>query len=340
MSNVFANSLEISGKAVSAKVIAAFPDVCFTPPENPATPPGVPVPYPSFGMAGDTEKGTGTVKIGGETVNIKNKSDLSKTTGTEAGAAAKKGIITSKNTGKEYDNSWSNNVKFDGEPVIRFTDLATNNHSSPAANTPPWPIQCKVQPGWNATCEKVLLKMTVYDPNKCDTPDYEAHHVIDNSSFTRVGARSATKESFKSAANMGARAWKALRNLFQKPSAHPGSNYHEGDAPAICLKDSQTQGEEHRIAHDVSRAEAKKVAVDGKWTYKQARAAGVESVKQAAKLTDEEAECVGLVLDAYYKDKMDCTDSTQMRAAGRRPPGGSQFATGSGSSVPSSPCPP
>ena len=44
MSNVFANWLEISGKAVSAKVIAAFPDVCFTPPENPATPPGVPVP--------------------------------------------------------------------------------------------------------------------------------------------------------------------------------------------------------------------------------------------------------------------------------------------------------
>ena len=91
-------------------------------------------------MASDTEKGTGTVKIGGETVNIKNKSDLSKTTGTEAGAAAKKGVITSKNTGKEYDNSWSNNVKFDGEPVIRFTDLATNNHSvPPAANTPPWP---------------------------------------------------------------------------------------------------------------------------------------------------------------------------------------------------------
>ena len=75
MSGVFANGLEISGKAVNAKTIAAMPDVCFTPPENPATPPGVPVPYPSFGMASDAENGTGTVFIGGKTVNIKNKSD-------------------------------------------------------------------------------------------------------------------------------------------------------------------------------------------------------------------------------------------------------------------------
>lgn len=137
MGGVFANGLEISGKAVSAKTIAAFPDVCMTPPENPVTPTGIPVPYPSFGMASDTEKGTGTVKIGGKTVNIKNKSDESKTSGTEAGCAAKKGVVTSKNTGKKYFNSWSSNVKFDGEAVIRFTDLATHNHASPIANTPP-----------------------------------------------------------------------------------------------------------------------------------------------------------------------------------------------------------
>ena len=79
---------EISGKAVRAKTIAAFPDVCFTPPQNPATPPGVPVPYPNFAMAGETEKGTGTVKIGGKTINLKNKSDMTKTTGNEAGCAA------------------------------------------------------------------------------------------------------------------------------------------------------------------------------------------------------------------------------------------------------------
>ena len=85
MASVYANGLAISGKATSGKTIAAFPDTCFTPPENPATPPGVPVPYPSFGMASDAENGTGRSKIGGKTVNIKNKSDLSKTSGTESG---------------------------------------------------------------------------------------------------------------------------------------------------------------------------------------------------------------------------------------------------------------
>ena len=35
---VFANGLEISGKAQGCKIIAAFPDVCFTPPQTPATP--------------------------------------------------------------------------------------------------------------------------------------------------------------------------------------------------------------------------------------------------------------------------------------------------------------
>ncbi|WFP62580.1 DUF4150 domain-containing protein [Mesorhizobium sp. WSM4904] len=135
---VFANGLEVAAKAQGNKVIAAFPDVCFTPPENPATPPGVPIPYPSFGMDSDTENGTGTVKIGGENITQKDKSDYSKTTGTEAGSAAKKGVISSTNTSKEYARAWSSNVKADGLPVSRFTDISTNNHSSDqVGNTPP-----------------------------------------------------------------------------------------------------------------------------------------------------------------------------------------------------------
>ena len=67
-----------------------LPDTCMTPPENPATPPGVPVPYPSFGTDGDLTNGTSTVKIGGETVSKKNLSYYSKTTGTEAGCAGRK----------------------------------------------------------------------------------------------------------------------------------------------------------------------------------------------------------------------------------------------------------
>ncbi len=203
---VFANGLEISGKAVSAKTIAAMPDVCFTPPENPATPPGVPVPYPSFGMAGDTDKGTGTVKIGGKTVNIKNKSHLTKTTGTEAGSAAKKGIITSKNTGKEQFNSWSNDVKFDGEPVIRNTDMATNNHASPAGNTPPWMHVAKLA-GSDTSCAKHNIKP--YDQLDCPK-GYDKEHTVEAQFLTVKGVRDKTLKCCES--------------------------YEESKAPCICMK--------------------------------------------------------------------------------------------------------
>jgi hypothetical protein len=143
---VFANSLHLACKAQSNKVIAAFPDVCFTPPQTPATPPGVPIPYPSFGMDSDTDSGTGTVKVGGKTITQKNKSYYTKTTGTEAGCAPKKNVITSVNRGKEYAHAWSGNVKADKEPVSRFTDLCTNDHASPQAGSGPQIKSCTTSP--------------------------------------------------------------------------------------------------------------------------------------------------------------------------------------------------
>jgi Domain of unknown function (DUF4150) len=189
MADVYANGLEITGQATDGKTIAAMPDVCFTPPENPATPPGVPIPYPSFGMASDTEKGTGTVFISGKTVNIKNKSDESKTSGTEAGCAAKKGVITSKNTGKKYFNSWSSDVKFEGEPVIRFSDLATHNHNSPPGNTPPWPeINKAAVPGAVEATEKCLVGEYDEIAKECNRMGGEAHHIVPDKCF-RIGTR-------------------------------------------------------------------------------------------------------------------------------------------------------
>ncbi|WP_299950376.1 PAAR-like domain-containing protein [uncultured Ruegeria sp.] len=140
-------------------MIAAFPDVCFTPPQAPPTPPGVPIPYPSFGSDGDTDKGTGTVKIGGETINLKNNSHFTKTTGTEAGSASKKGIISSKNTGKAKSQAYSMNVKAEGKNICRFSDIETNNHGSPP-NAPPWP---KIGQPWvvdpNNPCADDIQKM-------------------------------------------------------------------------------------------------------------------------------------------------------------------------------------
>lgn len=140
MSNdVFANGRELACKAGSGKSIACFPDVCMTPPENPATPPGVPVPYPNTGMASDTTDGSTTVKISGKEVMLKNKSYFKKSSGDEAGAAAKKGVVSSVNRGKVYFTAWSMDVKVEGENTVRHLDMTTHNHGSPT-NTGPWPF--------------------------------------------------------------------------------------------------------------------------------------------------------------------------------------------------------
>ena len=64
---------------------------------------------------------------------------LKKTTGDEAGCATKKGLITSVNRGKAYFNSWSMDVKFEGQNVVRHMDLSTHNHGSLPSNSPTWP---------------------------------------------------------------------------------------------------------------------------------------------------------------------------------------------------------
>lgn len=126
--SVYANGMEVSSKSMSGKSICEFPDVCFTPPQTPPTPMGVPIPYPNTGLAGDTTEGSTTVKIGGEEVMLKDKSNFKTSTGDEAGAAPKKGLITSKNKGAVFFIAWSMNVMAEGENVVRNLDMTTHNH--------------------------------------------------------------------------------------------------------------------------------------------------------------------------------------------------------------------
>jgi hypothetical protein len=152
---VYANLMEVSCKAAAGKSICAFPDVCMTPPQTPATPPGVPIPYPNTGMASDASDGSSSVKISGQEVMLKNKSSFSKSSGDEAGAAPMKGVVTHKNTGKVYFNAWSMDVKVEGENVVRMLDLTTHNHGSMPGNSPPWPYVDKVAtPGVDKPCAK------------------------------------------------------------------------------------------------------------------------------------------------------------------------------------------
>jgi hypothetical protein len=185
---VYANGLEVSCKAQVNKVIAAFPYVAFTPPQTPATPPGVPIPYPTFGLDSDTDKGTGTVKIGGKTINQKNKSYYTKCSGDEAGCAPKKNIITSKNTGKNYAHAWSSDVKADGEPVQRFSDIASNDHTSPQGGGPPMPKIASATPA-TFTCD--MLEIKPYKELTCPE-GYDKEHTVEAQFLTVEGVRDLT----------------------------------------------------------------------------------------------------------------------------------------------------
>jgi hypothetical protein len=140
---VYANMMEVACKAGSGKSVCAFPDVCFTPPQTPATPPGVPIPYPNTGLDSDTSDGSSTVQISGQEVMLKNKSYFKTSSGDEAGSAPKKGMVTSQNTGKVYFNKWSMDIKVEGENVVRHLDLTTHNHASFPGDTPTWPFLAK-----------------------------------------------------------------------------------------------------------------------------------------------------------------------------------------------------
>jgi hypothetical protein len=177
---VYANGREVACKAGSGKSICCFPDVCFTPPQTPATPPGVPIPYPNTGMASDTTDGSKTVQISGKEVMLKNKSYFKKSIGDEAGCAPKKGVVTSTNRGKVYFNAWSMDVKFEGENVVRHLDLTTHNHNPYPGNTPTWPY-CDAlatgEPGKGCKKERNAVKANCSGKNEkeqCKDPGCKA----------------------------------------------------------------------------------------------------------------------------------------------------------------------
>ncbi len=132
--DVFANGDEIACKAGDGKVIAAFPDVCLSPPSPPAGP--IPVPYPNTSFSKDMQNGSKTVLIKGKEVMLKNQS-FYKTSplGDEAATNGQgAGVITHVITGKTFFVMWSMDVKFEGQNVDRHTDITTSNHGSNPPN--------------------------------------------------------------------------------------------------------------------------------------------------------------------------------------------------------------
>ena len=322
---VYANMMEVSCKAGSGKAICAFPDVCFTPPLTPATPPGVPIPYPNTGMDSDTSSGSSTVKISGQEVMLKNKSYFSKSTGDEAGSAPKKGVATSQIKGKVYFNAWSMDVKVEGENVVRHLDLTTHNHASFPGDTPTWPFlakqtvskevgPCKDEikeekkacadcephtPGGKDPCSSDKCQqarkcmLAPYNAPKKEYPNTHrccdgltGHHVVPVQDFSKPG----------------------------KPRGRPLNNsvknYEEDLAPCVCA-----EGEDHKDYQDVppyqlkehgllgnaniAARENKGLANGEKACYRDLSACGAESVHEV--FPQCSAACIQAQLDNYHE---------------------------------------
>jgi len=136
---VFANGNEVACADGDGKVVAAFPDVCMSPPPPPAGP--VPVPYPNTSFSRDMKQGIKRVTINGKPVMLRDESYYATSPlGNEAATRNfGAGIISHQITGKTYFISWSMDVHFEGKNVPRHIDLTTSNHGSNANNPVPTP---------------------------------------------------------------------------------------------------------------------------------------------------------------------------------------------------------
>ena len=318
MSNqVYANNMEVSCKQAAGKSICAFPDVCMTPPMTPATPPGVPIPYPNTGMASDATDGSSSVKISGQEVMLKNKSYFKKSTGDEAGCAPKKSVITSKITGKVYFNMWSMDVKVEGENVVRNLDLTTHNHASMPGGTPPWPYNDKMTPSQLKKCEKDVKR----EQKACG-------HDEATDSYTMTAAECCKDEACQKARKCmlspygssgspnccpGQTAHHIVeKHVFKKKGKVLGQfkGYNENAAPCVCARGTRyskhhggfhaLQGKRELAA--MARARAEGGDTEFAWTYGGAKAAGVAAHKKVFPGSNCSPDCLNAQIDAYHKN--------------------------------------
>ncbi len=273
MSNqVYANNMEISCKSAAGKSICAFPDVCFTPPLTPATPPGVPIPYPNTGMASDCTSGSTTVKISGNEVMLKNKSYFKKSTGDEAGSAPKKGVVTSKNMGKVFFKSWSMDVKAESENVVRNLDLTTHNHASEGPNSPPFPYLDEAAFAPGGVCHNMEHVMLL--PKKPGCPKKNGQH-------------------------------QTPHHLIPGRCTKGFKGFKYDNAPCICVLGKNQHTGSHKACHRrFDKVERFHFEENKLFTYGDAHVAACESagggMDPPRDLKREEKACVGAQLDAYY----------------------------------------
>lgn len=144
--DVYADGNAIACKAGDGKVVAAFPDVCMSPPPPPTGP--VPLPYPNTSFSRDMKSGSRSVRIGGKEAMLRDVSYYkSSPLGNEAatrnfGAS----VLSHTITGKTYFAAWSMDVTFEGRGVCRHLDITTSNHASQPGGPASPEIEGAVEP--------------------------------------------------------------------------------------------------------------------------------------------------------------------------------------------------
>jgi hypothetical protein len=335
MSNqVYANMMEVSCKAAAGKSICAMPDVCMTPPQTPATPPGVPIPYPNTGLASDCTDGSSSVKISDQEVMLKNKSYFKRSSGDEAGCAPMKGVISSTNMGKVYFRAWSMDVTVEGENVVRHLDLTTHNHASEGPNSPPMAhidamsksvveacgneIDCGKKACAEQTTEncseackaaqKCLLVPKGKDKEVCCKPDNTGDHMIeDHWIWADSGALMPDLE------HLGAK-------LENGRYVKPGGPY-EG-APTTCVNRSRYSGL-HGVCHGTRGVlEDALIGSPEPFTYAQGKEFALEAHSDACKQMTSDggsnANCSRKCLEAQLDDFYGPDGSKELHKPDRR----------------------
>ncbi|NTX41325.1 DUF4150 domain-containing protein [Myxococcus sp. CA033] len=136
---LYANGHEVACEDGDGKVVAAFPDVCMSPPPPPVGP--VPVPYPNTSFSRDMKQGSKRVSVNGKPVMLRDQSFYATSPlGNEAATRNfGAGVVSHQIAGKTHFISWSMDVQCEGENVPRHIDLTTSNHGSNANNAVPTP---------------------------------------------------------------------------------------------------------------------------------------------------------------------------------------------------------
>ncbi len=321
---VYANMMEVACKAAAGKSICAFPDVCFTPPQTPATPPGVPIPYPNTGMASDTTDGSSAVKISGQEVMLKNKSYFKKCMGDEAGCAPKKGFVTSSDAGKVYFNAWSMDVKVEGENVVRMLDITTHNHASVPGNSPTWPyideasvpLDLKQKCAKNKENEESACKDCKPNGEKDPCGSDEAAKSCQKARQCRLVPYKRKAKHVKPGENSccpGKTGHHLIPQSYCSGMAKGNAKYSKNMAPCICVDGTDQRTATHGQLHALQEAAVRKLSTGGKIRYKNMKRASARSASWVFKESGCDPGCIEAQLDAYHS-QVGIGDNTDLPA--------------------------